>query len=152
MQADTRWYHYLAYFFGGLFLANTVPHLVSGLSGSPFQSPFATPPGKGLSSSTVNVLWGMFNLAVAYLLLARVGRFELRRTSHAIVLGLAVLLTAVACWPMSSGNCMAAISDPGRFSPRTGLSRHEWPDRPGWTLHAGGWRRVTGMFPGAGRR
>jgi hypothetical protein len=95
MQTETRWYHYLSYFFGGLFLANTIPHLVSGMSGSPFQSPFATPPGEGLSSSTVNVLWGIFNLAVAYLLVARVGRFELRRTSHAAVLGLAVLLTAL---------------------------------------------------------
>jgi hypothetical protein len=95
MQTETRWYHYLSYFFGGLFLANTIPHLVSGMSGSPFQSPFAKPPGEGLSSSTVNVLWGIFNLAVAYLLVARVGRFELRRTSHAAVLGLAVLLTAL---------------------------------------------------------
>jgi hypothetical protein len=95
MQTETRWYHYLAYFFGGVFLANAIPHLVNGMSGSPFQSPFATPPGKGLSSSTVNVLWGMFNLAVAYLLLAHIGRFELRRTSHAVVLGLAVLSTAL---------------------------------------------------------
>jgi hypothetical protein len=95
MQAETRWYHDIAYFFGGVFLANTIPHLVNGISGSPFQSPFATPPGQGLSSSTVNVLWGMFNLVVAYGLLARVGRFELRRTRHAAVLGLAVLLTAL---------------------------------------------------------
>ena len=95
MQAETRWYQYVAWFFGGLFLVNTAPHLMIGISGSPFQSPFATPPGKGLSSSTVNVLWGMFNLAVAYLLLARIGRFELRRTSHAVVLGLAVLSMAL---------------------------------------------------------
>ena len=62
-----RWYHYVAYFFGGAFLANAVPHLVNGISGNPFQSPFASPPGEGLSSSTVNVLWGFFNLAVGYL-------------------------------------------------------------------------------------
>jgi hypothetical protein len=92
MPTQTRWYHYLAFFFGGLFLANTIPHLVSGISGHPFQSPFANPPGKGLSSSTVNVLWGMFNLTVAYLLLVRVGRFELRQTSHVVVLGLAILI------------------------------------------------------------
>ena len=42
----------------------------------------AAMPGQGLSSSTVNVLWGMFNLAVAYGLIARVGRFELRQTRH----------------------------------------------------------------------
>src|SRR6202453_4868472 len=91
----TRWYHYVAYFFGGLFLANTVPHLVNGMSGSPFQSPFASPPGEGLSSSTVNVLWGMFNLVVAYLLVGRVGRFALRQTRHAVVLGLGALLMAL---------------------------------------------------------
>jgi hypothetical protein len=92
MQTVTRWYHYIAYFFGGAFLANTVPHLVNGMSGSPFQSPFASPPGQGLSSSTVNVLWGMFNLVVAYVLVARVGRFELRQTRHVVVLGLGALL------------------------------------------------------------
>jgi hypothetical protein len=67
------WYHCVAYFFGGAFLANTLPHLINGISGSAFQSPFASPPGKGLSSSTVNVLWGCFNLAVAYVLICRVG-------------------------------------------------------------------------------
>jgi hypothetical protein len=95
MQTVTRWYHYIAYFFGGAFLANTVPHLVNGMSGSPFQSPFASPPGQGLSSSTVNVLWGMFNLVVAYVLVARVGRFELRQTRHMVVLGLGALLMAL---------------------------------------------------------
>ena len=77
-----RWYHYVAYFFGGAFLANFVPHFVNGASGSPFQSPFASPPGEGLSSSTVNVVWGLLNLFVAYLLLMRVGKLDLRRWSH----------------------------------------------------------------------
>ncbi len=88
METATRWYHLVAYFFGGVSLANTIPHLVNGISGLPFQSPFASPPGQGLSSSTVNVLWGMFNLAVAYGLIARVGRFELRQTRHMLVLAL----------------------------------------------------------------
>ena len=95
MQTVTRWYHFIAYFFGGAFLANTIPHWVNGISGRPFQSPFASPPGQGLSSPTVNVLWGMFNLVVAYVLLARVGRFELRQTRHVVVVGLGVLLMAL---------------------------------------------------------
>ncbi len=90
-----RWYHYVAYFFGGAFLANAVPHFVSGVSGHPFQSPFASPPGEGLSSSTVNVLGGFFNLAVGYALVCRVGSFELRQTRHVLVLGLGVLLMGV---------------------------------------------------------
>jgi hypothetical protein len=95
MGTATRWYHYVAYFFGGVFFANTIPHLVNGISGLPFQSPFASPPGRGLSSSTVNVLWGIFNLAVAYGLVARVGRFDLRQTRHVVVLGLGLLIVAL---------------------------------------------------------
>jgi hypothetical protein len=95
MDTATRWYHLLAYFFGGAFLANTIPHLVSGISGSPFQSPFASPPGEGLSSSMVNVMWGMFNLVIGYVLVVRVGRFDLRQTKHVVVLGLGILAMAL---------------------------------------------------------
>jgi hypothetical protein len=90
-----RWYHYLAYFFGGAFLANTLPHLVNGVSGNPFQSPFATPAGVGLSSALVNVLWGFFNLTVAYLLVCRVGSFDLRNTRHVLVFGAGMLVMSV---------------------------------------------------------
>ncbi len=90
-----RWRHYLAYFFGGAFLANALPHLGNGISGHAFQSPFATPPGVGLSSSTVNVLWGFFNLAVGSLLVCRVGNFELRNNRHVLVLGAGILVFSV---------------------------------------------------------
>jgi hypothetical protein len=90
-----RWYHYVAYFFAGAFLANAVPHFVTGVTGHPFQSPFASPPGVGLSSATVNVLWGFFNLAVGYVLVGRVGTFDIRSTRHVLVLGLGVLLMAL---------------------------------------------------------
>ena len=87
-----NWLHLVSYFFGGIFLTNAVPHLVSGMMGRPFQSPFAKPPGEGISSSTVNVLWGFFNAVVGYLLVVRVGRFELRSTTNALALGVGVLL------------------------------------------------------------
>lgn len=86
-----RWYHVVAYFFAGAFLANAIPHFVSGITGHPFQSPFASPPGEGLSSSTVNVLWGFFNLAVGYLLVARVGAFDIRRTAHVVPFAVGIL-------------------------------------------------------------
>jgi hypothetical protein len=89
------WNHYLSYFFGGAFLTNTVPHLVSGVMGRPFQSPFANPPGEGLSSSTINVLWGFFNLVIGYLLIGRVGEFDARSTEHVTALGLGGLLMAL---------------------------------------------------------
>jgi hypothetical protein len=60
--------------------------------GHPFQSPFANPPGEGLSSSTVNVLWGFANLAIAYLLICRVGEISLRSTTDIAALGLGFLM------------------------------------------------------------
>ena len=67
------WYNYIACFFAGMFLANFVPHFVYGVCGDRFPSPFSKPPGKGLSSPTVNVLWALLNLVVGYILL-RLGR------------------------------------------------------------------------------
>ena len=90
-----RWYHYVAYFLGGAFLANALPHLSNGISGHAFQSPFASPPGEGLSSSSVNVLWGLLNLTIAYLLVVRVGSFDLRKTRHVIVFGAGILLMSL---------------------------------------------------------
>jgi hypothetical protein len=49
----------------------------------------------GLSSSTVNVLWGLFNLAIGYLLVCRVGSFNLRKTPHVFVLGVGMLVMSL---------------------------------------------------------
>jgi hypothetical protein len=87
--------HYISYFFGGVFLANAVPHFVSGITGHPFQSPFAKPPGEGLSSSTVNVLWGFFNLIVGYILICRVGDFDLDSTPQVAAAGAGALLLSL---------------------------------------------------------
>src|ERR1700730_15067699 len=87
--------HLVSYFFGGIFLANAFPHFVSGMLGRPFQSPFAKPPGKGLSQSTVNVLWGFFNAVIGYLLVLRVGHFDVRSTSHVLVLAVGALLISL---------------------------------------------------------
>jgi hypothetical protein len=89
------WGHDVAYFFGGVFLTNAVPHWVNGLMGRPFQSPFAKPPGEGLSSSTVNVLWGFFNLIVGYVLLLRVGDFDVHSSEHIIAAGVGSLLLSL---------------------------------------------------------
>ena len=68
---------FVIYFYAGVFLVNGVPHFVHGISGNPFQSPFASPPGIGESSPVVNVLWGAANFIGGYLLLAYAGFFEL---------------------------------------------------------------------------
>jgi hypothetical protein len=92
-----HWYDFLSHFFGGAFLANSLPHLLNGISGRSFQSPFAKPPGKGLSSPTVNVWWGMFNLVVAYQLVVCVGDFSLHNTIQVATLGAGMLLMSLFC-------------------------------------------------------
>jgi hypothetical protein len=60
---------YICHFFAGAFLCNCIPHLVAGLQGAPFPTPFARPRGVGHSSAPVNFLWGAFNLAAGAALL-----------------------------------------------------------------------------------
>lgn len=91
------WLVLLSHALGGAFLANAIPHTVSGLTGRSFQSPFARPPGVGLSSSTVNVLWGFFNIAAGYALVFRVGDFDAHDTVDVAVTGAGALLLALFC-------------------------------------------------------
>jgi len=89
-----RWYHYLALFFAGAFLINSVPHFTNGISGRPFPSPFASPPGQGMSSPIINVLWGSFNVIVGIVLL-RAGRFDSKKLVAMATVGAGGILTAV---------------------------------------------------------
>ncbi|WP_042270618.1 hypothetical protein [Paraburkholderia heleia] len=56
---------YVWLFFAGAFFCNAIPHLVSGLQGLTFPTPFARPRGRGDSSPIVNVVCGFVNIAVA---------------------------------------------------------------------------------------
>lgn len=85
-----HWSTCVASFFAGMFLANAVPHFVHGISGDRFPTPFAHPPGKGLSSPTVNVLWGLLNLVVGTIL------FRVGDVSTIDVSALAVFFAGVA--------------------------------------------------------
>jgi hypothetical protein len=89
-----KWYNYIACFFAGTFLANAVPHFVHGISGDRFPTPFAHPPGKGLSSPTVNVAWALFNLAAGYTLLGA-GKLS-RRHDNSGLLALFAGITAIS--------------------------------------------------------
>ncbi len=90
-----HWYFYVGYFFGGAFLANALPHLFNGISGRSFQSPFAKPPGNGLSSPVVNVCWGFFNLAVAYWLIVQIGAFSIHNLCHVAAVGAGMLVMSL---------------------------------------------------------
>jgi len=90
-----EWYAYLAYFFAGVFLANGVPHFVNGISGNKFQSPFASPPGVGESSPLVNVIWGLVNFFIGYVLIFGVGHFAFGLTLSALMVAIGAILTAL---------------------------------------------------------
>jgi hypothetical protein len=89
------WYFFVLEFFGGLFLANGVPHFVQGISGAPFQSPFGKPPGVGESSPLSNVLWGFGNLVAGALLLHFFWPQGHAAAAGWIVVGFGVLVMAV---------------------------------------------------------
>ena len=86
-----NWLHLVSYFFGGIFLANAVPHFVSGTMGQPFQSPLAKPPGQGFSSSIVNVLWDFSTRSSATCSCWVAGHFDARSTSNFLVLAVGAL-------------------------------------------------------------
>jgi len=89
-----KWYHYIACFFAGFFLANTVPHFVHGISGDQFPTPFSNPMGKGPSSSTVNVIWALANLLVGYILL-RAGKLSNQRVWTLVVFFIGIAFTGI---------------------------------------------------------
>ncbi|MCW3085822.1 MAG: hypothetical protein JWP12_3188 [Bacteroidetes bacterium] len=86
-----EWYHYFSGFWAGMFLANFVPHFVSGAMGNRFPSPFAKPPGKGLSSPTLNIIWALFNLVLGYIL------FRAGKVSSDNTLSLIIFLAGITC-------------------------------------------------------
>ncbi|MGH7075189.1 MAG: hypothetical protein ACREFD_13430 [Stellaceae bacterium] len=89
------WYFYLLQFVAGLLLANGVPHFVQGISGNPFQSPFASPPGVGESSPLVNLLWGFANLAAGFILLRFFDPAGANAWTGWIAIGAGVLLMGI---------------------------------------------------------
>jgi hypothetical protein len=60
--------NYLANFFAGASVCNCIPHLVCGLKGEPFPTPFTRLRGVANSPPVVNFVWGFFNAAVGAVL------------------------------------------------------------------------------------
>jgi hypothetical protein len=63
-------------FLAGLLICSAIPHLAAGLRGEAFPSPFAKPPGVGLSAPLVNVVWGWFNLFLGVAIMPRLVLFS----------------------------------------------------------------------------
>ena len=71
----------------GALLCNAIPHLAAGLRGEAFPTPFANPPGQGLSSPLLNVLWGAANLSLGVYLLGPMVDAEPRWGRAAVAAG-----------------------------------------------------------------
>jgi len=96
LEEPMKWYHYITGFFAGVFLTNVVPHFVNGISGNAFPTPFANPPGQGLSSPLTNVLWALFNLLVGYLLF-RVSRINSKSKLGLFIFFVGMILISIMC-------------------------------------------------------
>jgi hypothetical protein len=60
------WSNSLLQALAGAFATNAIPHLVHGLSGQPFRTPFVRLRGKTQSGPVLNVVWGWANAAFAH--------------------------------------------------------------------------------------
>ena len=89
-----EWYNYIAIFFSGAFLSNAVPHFIHGISGDKFPTPFAKPPGKGLSPAYINVLWASFNI-LAGAILFKNSQFHYRNLLWEILFFASIVLMAL---------------------------------------------------------
>jgi hypothetical protein len=103
------WSLLLVRFLAGVFLANGIPHFVHGLSGRAFPTPFARPPGIGLSSPVTNVLWGFANFLGGGLLLGAMAPYQpgYNGETAAVALGALVLAMALA-WHFGRVHAAAA--------------------------------------------
>jgi len=77
---------------------NAIPHLTQGIAGKKFQSPFANPPGIGLSSAVVNVLWAWANILIGLGIgFYKFNVFSSVTTASAFIIG-ALLLSLGLAW------------------------------------------------------
>ncbi len=75
----------------GALLVNAIPHLAAGLRGEAFPTPFADPPGKGLSSPLLNFLWGAANLSLGWWLTFGLAYVDVRFGRIAVAAGFVAL-------------------------------------------------------------
>lgn len=78
---------YALLFLAGALLCNCIPHLAAGLRGEAFPTPFASPPGRGLSPPLLNFLWGAANLSLGLWLLGPLGDADPRWGRLAVAVG-----------------------------------------------------------------
>lgn len=80
----------IGWLLSGVLLVNVLPHLIRGVSGDKFPSPFSKPHGKKLSSPTLNVIWAFVNLSLLLTI------FHFNRSSFTSIYGVIMLVGAFA--------------------------------------------------------
>jgi hypothetical protein len=90
-----KWYNYVACFFSGVFLVNIAPHLVHGIDGDYFPTPFGNVLGTVPTSPIVNILWAMLNLVIGFSLL-RAGKASMVKNGTLLCIFLGVLLYSLS--------------------------------------------------------
>jgi hypothetical protein len=66
---------WIAAFFVGAFLVNSIPHGVMGVTGQPFPTLFSGGP-PNLSPAWLNVVWSIINIAIGFGLLRLIARWK----------------------------------------------------------------------------
>ena len=92
-----------------LFLANSVPHVLAGPLIFNLPTPFSGGPGT-LSNPMVNVLWGLSNVGIGWLLLTRLRPWLAVTAVRGAMVATAVLFAIVLTWAIGS------LPLPGRFT------------------------------------
>lgn len=87
---------YLGLLFAGMLLCNALPHLLKGLQGERFYTPWARPRGVGMSSALENVLWGCANLLAAVFLIDRIFLGNVPHGMVALAIGFIGMAVALA--------------------------------------------------------
>lgn len=103
---------------GAALLVNAVPHGVRGVQGEQFPTPFADPPGVGLSSPTVNVGWSAANAVLGALLLRRGTRSRGEIAAAAIgAIGMAAIISYHFGDVMRGGRGLRGLRDRSNCEP-----------------------------------
>ena len=90
-----KWYNYVACFFSGVFLVNVTPHLVHGIDGDFFPTPFGKVLGTAQTSPIVNILWAMLNLVIGFSLI-RAGKVSMAKNLTLLVMFLGILFYSLS--------------------------------------------------------
>lgn len=83
-------------FFAGVFMINGIPHLVNGISGKAFMTPFKKP-----SSPLVNIIWAFVNFAIGYVILGQ---------------SFTLLTTGINFWVFLAGAFLMGLMDASSFA------------------------------------